>query len=579
MTSKGEIERTSSHFKITFRFNPVLLNIIRGFIQSIGLTPGQCYRSNEKSWNIPLSYEVQVLVFAEQNQFTFVGERQAEKDFVMPEMPELTIDIPLLFKPFPYQQKGIAYLIEKERCICGDQMGLGKTFQTIGAIEGLKVLGKDATPSLIICPASLKINWQREVKKWTGKNAVILDSRNIRFMPQLIENNVEYFITNYEILKKFFVAEIKESKKFTMADIVFNGNKEFFKSVIIDESHRIKSYGTLQTKLCKGVSQGKKFIYLLTGTPVVNKPMDLSSQLGVIDQFHRFGGYKHFNNHFCAGKKQASNLKELQYLLKTYCFYRREKTEVMKDLPPKMRQNIICALDREHWIEYQEAERNLIEYLKNYKSATDETIARSMRGEVMVRIGILKNISARGKLRDVYSFIDNMVESGEKLIVFAHLKEIFVRLMERYPHAVKITGGDSQDERQLSIDRFQNDPKCKLIFCSIKAAGVGITLTASSQVGFIEMDWTAAAMEQCEDRAHRIGQQDNVTCTYFIGDRTIDQYIYEVINRKRAIANEVTGGENNIEENVIEGLMNIFLQKEKTEVSGTIIDNDFVLYE
>lgn len=426
------------------------------------------------------------------------------------------------------------------------------------------IIGAKAYPCLIICPNSLKENWRREIENYTHQKAIILQD-NIRSTFQLYyENNMaQFFIVNYESLKKFFTTGMdkrEKGKPFTIRNIHFNKTAtDFFKAVIIDESHRVKSTATIQTKLTKGICIGKEWILALSGTPVINKPKDLVAQLGIIDQFNTIGGYKHFMERYCAGPKQASNLRELNYRLTQTCFYQRKKEDVLKDLPDKTRQVILCDISTRH--EYNEALQDLAEYLKKYKEATDEQVARSMRGEVMVRIGILKNISARGKMKEVKEHIEDLHDQGQKVVVFVHLKEIAKAVKELFPHAVSITGDDSLDERQKSIDSFQNDPKCNIIVCNFKSGGVGVTLTASSYVSFIELPWTAADCQQCEDRCHRIGQKDNVTATYFLGQNTIDEWIYKIIAEKRDIAGQITGNDDNTQEIIIDKLYGLFNAK------------------
>lgn len=162
----------------------------------------------------------------------------------------------------------------------------------------------------------------------------------------------------------------------------------------------------------------------------------------------------------------------------------------------------------------------------------------------MVRIGVLKNISARGKLNAVKDYITDVLESGEKLVVFIHQKEVAGYLLQAFPEAVTITGDDDMTTRQRNIDAFQNDSETTLIICSIKAAGVGLTLTASSNVAFVELPWTAADTDQAEDRCHRIGAKSTVNCIYFLGKNTIDEDIYKLIQDKREVSNIITGGTN-----------------------------------
>ena len=431
------------------------------------------------------------------------------------------------------------------------------TIQSIGIVTYVK-----AWPCLVICPSSLKENWRREFEKVTGKKAMILTDAVKRNYKLFYEAGLaDVFIVNYESLKKYFVSSISKPTKWTLRDVFFRKEIEMFKSVIIDELHRCKSSQTHQSKFTKGITTGKKYVIGLTGTPVVNKPKDLVSQLFIINQMTQvFGNYKKFVETYCAGTNEASNLKELNALLRNNCFIRREKQAVLTDLPDKQRQVVVCDISNRK--EYDDAEKDLIKYLKEYKDASDEKIASSLRGEIMVKIGILKNISARGKLADVFEFVDDIMEAGETLILFIHLKEVAAAVLHKYHGAVSITGADDMQARQSAVDRFQNDPKVKLIVCSIKAAGVGLTLTASSRVGFIEFPWTYADCEQCEDRAHRIGQKDSVTCYYFLGKNTIDGKIYKIIQTKKAIAQAVTGSTEQIPENIVDMVANLFNQKD-----------------
>ena len=211
--------------------------------------------------------------------------------------------------------------------------------------------------------------------------------------------------------------------------------------------------------------------------------------------------------------------------------------------------------------EYFRAENDLINYLRVYKNASDEKIAKSMRGEVMVRMGILKAISARGKIKAAAEFIHDVIDGGEKLIVFAYLKEVVLEMKKLFPDAVTITGEDNATKKQAAVDSFQNDPKCKLIILNYKSGGTGLTLTASSRVAFIEFPWTFSDCEQAEDRAHRNGQKNNVNCYYFLGKDTIDEYMYQVIQTKRSIANGVTGTDDVVKENVVDMAMDLFKER------------------
>ena len=465
-------------------------------------------------------------------QWGTIAQSQTEEDvaFQIPEMPELDGEHGLKVQPYPYQLQGIARGLQLKRFINGDDMGLGKTLESIATINKA-----NAFPCLVICPNVVKINWQREWHKFTDKKAMVLTDSVRDSWPFFWQTGMnQVFIVNYESLRKYFVRRITKAEKWTLKDVEFHNTIKLFKSVIIDESHKVKSTATQQTKFCKGIASGKEYIILLTGTPVVNKPKDLVAQLGIMDRMIDMGGWKGFILRYCSGPNQASNLKELNYKLWQHCFFRREKSKVLTQLPDKVRQIVSCEITNRK--EYMDAERDLIDYLKRYKEADDEKIQKSLKGEVMVRIGILKDITARGKLKEVIDFVKDFRENGKKIILFCNLHEIVDRLMIAFPSAVCVTGRQNMQEKQASVDAFQKNPKTDVIICSIKAASAGITLTAASDVAFIELPWTYADCDQAESRAHRIGQDKQVIAYRFITQGSIEEKILQLQDEKRKLA-------------------------------------------
>lgn len=546
----------SDRFVFHLDYRPKILSFIRQL-------PDRKYDFINKTWYVPTQHRAEVEKFAKRFKFTFEAPSVMPAgpvitDFTLPELPNLTTPIPLKMKLREYQEKGVAYNIEHKRAIIGDEPGLGKTAQAIATI-----VGTGTTPCLVICPSSLKINWLREFEKWSDLKCLILnDTVKNTYLNYYRAGIAQVFIVNFESLKKYFVEsiDIPKGEKFKLEYVKFKDSINAFKSVIIDESHRVKDASTQQTKFTKGIAKGKEVILALTGTPVVNKPKDLIAQLGIIERLKDFGGLPYFKARYCNGDKPPfhSNLKELNYQLYKHCFYRRLKTEVLKDLPPKQRDVMICGITNR--AEYDHAHNDLESFLKT-SGCSDSEILKKMRGEIMVRIGVLKSLSAKGKVKEVIEHIEEVVDSGEKIIVFCHLKEVAQQLMNAFPGAVSIRGSDDNQTRQNNVDKFQKDPKTQVIVCSIKAAGVGITLTASSRVAFIEFPWTYADCVQCEDRAHRLGQPSSVQVTYFLGDNTIDKWCYEVIQKKKEISNDITGDEDTVEENMIDSIVTLFNQK------------------
>lgn len=459
----------------------------------------------------------------------------------------------LKVEPYPYQREGICFGLDKKRLLIGDEPGLGKTLQSIGIVDTA-----NAYPALVICPSSLKINWQREWERFTNKKALVLDNGTRTTWPYLLQMRMFHVaIVNYESLRKFFVWDINGTKKsFRLKDVVFCPQIRMFRSVIIDESHRVKDPAAQQSIFTKGIASGKQWRILLSGTPVVNRPEDLVSQLSIMGRLNDFGG----KAAFMARYGEGDNLDELSRKLYDSCMIRREKAKVLTQLPDKTRCDLYVDISNRD--EYYLAQADLAEYLRRYKECTDWEIRRKMRMEALVKFMTLRSLSAKGKVKQAIDFVKVFLDSGKPIILFASYHEVVDELCRAFPKAVRVTGRDSAAAKQAAIDAFQKGD-AKLIICSIKAAGVGLTLTASSNVAFVEFPWTYADCCQCEDRAHRIGQKDNVTCYYLIGRHTIDRTLYDIIHRKKSIANQIMAADDDIptDEMYFDELANSLLQQ------------------
>lgn len=433
------------------------------------------------------------------------------------------------------------------------------TMQTIMTIFAL-----NAWPALIICPASLKRNWQMEWEKFVGMKAMILNDSVKNTWPTFYHTGMcKVFIVNYESLKKYFVLDIEKNdkKKFTLSNVTFKENITLFESVAIDEIHRTKDMTSQLSKFTKGICANKKMVIGLTGTPIVNTPKDLVAQLAIIGKLPEVAGnYRNFMIRYCGGMggKGATNLVELNYKLKTTCFFQRQKKDVLKDLPDKIHQIVYCDITTKK--EYNEAFNDLAKYLREHKDKNDAEINKSMKGEIMVKIGILKQISARGKMNEVQEYIEEILDSGQKVGLFIYHKEIAQHIKSVFPQTLLYTGAQTDDEKNNAVNEFQKCKKCgvrfenhyntdhehvpsdkNLIALSIKSGGVGLTLTAASRMAVVELPWHPADCEQIEARFHRMSQKNSVHCTYFLGKDTIDEHIYDIIEKKRSIVDTVLG--------------------------------------
>ncbi len=420
--------------------------------------------------------------------------------------------------------------LSMKRCINGDEMGLGKTGQAI-----VSVARANATPCLVICPASLKINWQREVENFTDLRPLILTDSIKSTFPYFIGkmNLFDVVIVNYESLRKYFVVKAEKGAK--LKDIVFQDVIKMFKSVIIDESHRCKNPATATARFCMGICHGKEYVNMLTGTPVVNDTMDLATQLCILGRINDFGGYSNFINTYGDGK----NLDALNTILHESCYFRRGKKEVLKDLPDLTRSKVITELSNQE--EYDLLESDLKAWLTEYKGLDDAEAKKKLRMKALVTFMNLRKLSGQGKVEAAVSFIQ---DTSEPIVVFAEHHDIVDALLEQIPDAVCVTGRQNAAQKQAAIDAFQAGQR-RVIICSIKAAGVGLTLTASSNVLFVNLPWTMADLSQCESRCHRNGQKNAVNSWILIGNRgdrdTIDTYLYHLIMKKGSMANSITG--------------------------------------
>lgn len=435
---------------------------------------------------------------------------------------------------FPFQKAGLEFVeATGGNALIADQMGLGKTIQALSYIAS----HPEHRPIVIVCPASLKLNWQREAQAWLETDDKI---EVVKGKPKQPTGDI--VIINYDILNKW-LATLKE----------FNP-----KILIYDESHSVKNQKSARSKAAMELAEVAPHKLLLTGTPVLNRPAELWNQLRIIDPFKYpdeqfFQWHKRYTNatqnRYGWDFSGASNLDELAQSLKSVMI-RRTKDQVLTELPEKQRSSIFIPIDNKK--EYQTAERSLQEWLADQEGL--EPSKRVSSVEHLARIEYLRQIAVKGKLKQALAWIRTFLEGGEKLVVFATHKKIITALMDEFGEcAVKIDGSVSTEKRQEAVDRFQTDDGVKLFVGNIKAAGVGITLTSASNVAFLELPWTPADLEQAEDRCHRIGQTNAVNIHYLLAQKTIDQTMAAMVEEKRGIISQITSDKNSLGFDLFEG--------------------------
>ncbi len=433
----------------------------------------------------------------------------------------------------PFQRAGVRYLLERRRAFLSDEQGLGKTIEALATIEAAA-----AYPAVVVCPASLKLNWLRELERWLpGRSAQALAGNGGgEPIPA-----ADITVVNYDI-----VAARLEG----LAAIAPQ-------ALVLDESHYCKNAAAKRTKAAQRLAREvprEGFVLALTGTPVINRPAELISQLRILGRLEEFGSGVKFAQRF----RGADAHLRLHWHLRARCFVRRLKLDVLPQLPAKTRAIVPVELDNEG--EYRLAERDLVAWLRSQPldlRELDAKVAAALRAERLVRLNALKLLAARGKLHAALTWIHDFCSSGERLVVFAHHREIQRALLEHFPRAQHILGEDSHASRDRALQVFQapDGADNQLIVCSVEVAGHGITLTRSSNVVFLELDWTPAKHDQAEDRCHRIGQQDAVNAYYLLAAGTVDETISTLLEQKRAVIGAVTDGREEDEEGLLDALV------------------------
>ena len=433
----------------------------------------------------------------------------------------------------PFQRAGVAYLLDRRRAFLADEQGLGKTIEALAAIQAA-----DAFPALVVCPANLKLNWLREIERWLPGRSVRLLAGHGRSSGA---GDAALTLVNYDILD-VRLTELLSARP---------------RALVIDEAHYCKNPAAKRTRAVQKLAAevpDDGLVLALSGTPIINRPAELISQLRILGRLEDFGSGAQFGARF----RGPDAHQRLHWHLRARCYVRRLKRDVLPQLPAKTRAVVPVELDNE--VEYRLAERDLLAWLRTQPldlRELDARLAAALRAERLVRLNALKLLAARGKLASALAWIHDFASSGERLVVFARHREIQRAVIERFPAALHILGEDRPGQRDGALRAFQqpDGPENQLIVCSMEVAGQGLTLTRASNVAFLELDWTPAKHDQAEDRCHRIGQHDAVTAYYLLAAETVDETIATLLERKRGVIEAVTDGREELEEGVLDALV------------------------
>jgi len=487
----------------------------------------------------------------DRDELNELRERRA-KSLEMSRASDADIAIPapegLAYRPF--QKAGVAYALQRDGCLIADEMGLGKTIQALGVVNA------DPTIESVLCivPARLRLNWEREAAKWLTRPFNI---RVIHKTDELPEKGDDFVIVNYDKLGLKQCVAMREALLAREWDVL-----------ICDESHMLKNAKAKRTKVVLGargvtgiVTKAKRVLHL-TGTPILNRPVEIYPVLASLKP-EEFGSFWQFTGRYCGRIRTpygwdysgASNLEELQERLRRTVMIRRLKVDVLKELPPKERQVIAIpangagnAVERE-----AEAYRKLkdsLDVLRDMvkmarESGDDEAYRQAIdnlrhgMAVAFTEMARVRHQVALAKLPLVIKHLEAILEEGvQKIVVFAHHRDVTGALHEHFKKkagAVMLRGGTSGKAGQEAERRFMQDDDCKMFIGSMKAAGQGLTLTASSLVVFAELDWTPAWVSQAEDRCHRITQKNSVLVQHIVLDGSLDSRVAKKLVAKQRI--------------------------------------------
>ena len=447
----------------------------------------------------------------------------------------------------PFQKAGIKYALDRQNVLVADSMGLGKTLEAIGVFNSDPAIKR----VLIICPASLRLNWKREFEKWSTRpvRIEIVNGGKPKDWP---DDNPDVVIINYDVLQK-------HRKRIDMVawDMLVGDEIHLCKSQKAQRTKAVFGWKTKEGEIKQRPIAARRKLYL-TGTPIVNRSIELWLLVESLDpkdlgrNFFRFA--KRYTQASCNGYgwdfSGADKLDELQRKMREKFMVRRLKKDVLKELPPKRRQILeipangaegAITEEKRMYAKHQEWIDDLERRLTEAKRAEDRDLISEITGQLKHARGVAFTEMARvrhevalAKVPAVCEHLENALEGGP-IVCFAHHRDVIAQIAERFgDRAVVLTGDTKMEDRQKAVDRFQAG-EVDLFVGNIQAAGVGITLTKSSHVVFAELDWVPGNLTQAEDRTHRIGQAESVLIQHIVLEESLDATMAEKLIEKQDV--------------------------------------------
>jgi SNF2 family DNA or RNA helicase len=530
---------------ITFPYEKVIIN-------SVKKIPSITWNAKNRAWRAPTTSVNDVIKWAKYFNIEVSDELEVLSKKVTGDIGRLvdasrSVDAEITIASLkadllPYQRAGVSYASNARRTFIADEMGLGKTLQAIATIEYVQ----DSYPAVVVCPPSLILNWQAEYNRWLPDRRVAVVT-NRKDFPE--NGTYDVVVVGYSNITKWE----KELSR--------------HRSYVFDESHYCKTVTAQRTKSAQKIAKSapkEGIVLCLTGTPVTNRPSEYASQLDILGRLKEFGGLWGFYRRYCNAYQDSfgqwnisghSHLDELNDKLRGVCYIRRTKDQVLSELPPVIHSPVVVEGSAAAMKEYKKAEADIVKYLvdraKEIARELGEPVGsaaviariKAESNEHLVRLSVLRRISARAKMPIVEEWVQQRIDDGKKVVIAAHHRDIVDELARKFGN-LRIQGGMSVEEVEEQKRKFQTLPvsEAPVIVLSIQAAKTGHTLTSAQDVLFVELPWTPADVDQTYSRCHRLGQKGSVVATYMLTDGTIDEEIYSLIERKRSVVNVATDG-------------------------------------
>lgn len=515
-------ERTLKEYGIEIRYRRAVLreNIIYCFgelqgedLEKFRDIPGRSLEKN--NLNVPCNqYSIDILremrYKFSQNLIDWEEERKSYINLQSQEFDN---------RLYPFQIEGVEQIEKlKGRVLLSDEVGLGKTAQVCVYLKR----NPDLKKILIICPSGLRLNWKKELELWgVDLNAKIING----FKDRLPKSGIT--IMSYNVVYNYY-NDIEDMN---------------YDILICDESQALIHESSQRTKAVKYATRGIEKIIMISATPLTSRPKNLFTQLNILSP-EIFNTQYEFLTKYCNGRidptgKGCTNADQLHRILSSTMMIRRKRKDVIDQLPEKTYQVIPIQINQSFRNEYEFAKKEIISYIKENYGNTAANRARF--GETMVRMEHLKQIAVNAKMDDGIEYIRTITESGEPVVVFATHKFVIERLCEEFKDScLKIDGSLSVKQKQANIDQFQKDGNIMVMACNIQAGGVGVTLTRSSHIVFLQYPWTPGEIIQGIGRIDRIGQKSmSLTIHYVIADNTIDEIICNILDKKSRVLGDI----------------------------------------